>query len=58
MAETNSLLLFLFFNGSRKKKRAGQNFKLTHYPDAKEVCVKKVYPLRFADDPSHEKYFN
>ena len=21
-------------------------------PDAKEVCVKKVYPLRYADDPS------
>ena len=25
-------------------------------PDAKEVCVKKVYPLRFAGDPSQEKY--
>ena len=24
--------------------------------DAKEVCVKKVYPLRFAGDPSQEKY--
>jgi hypothetical protein len=25
-------------------------------PDTKEVCVKKVYPLRFAGDPSQEKY--
>ena len=30
-------------------------------PDAKEVCVKKVYRLRFAGDPSQENttsYFN
>ena len=30
-------------------------------PDAKEVCVKKVYPLRFAGDPSRKNttsYFN
>jgi uncharacterized oxidoreductase len=25
-------------------------------PDANELCVKKVYPLRFAGDPSQEKY--
>jgi uncharacterized oxidoreductase len=25
-------------------------------PDVKEICVKKVYPLRFAADGSQEKY--
>lgn len=25
-------------------------------PDAKEVCVRKVYPLRFAGEGSQEKY--
>jgi uncharacterized oxidoreductase len=29
---------------------------LKSQPDVKEVCVKKVYPLRFAGDPSQEKY--
>jgi uncharacterized oxidoreductase len=29
---------------------------LKSQPDAKEICVKKVYPLRFAGDPSEEKY--
>jgi uncharacterized oxidoreductase len=29
---------------------------LKSQPDAKEICVKKVYPLRFAGDPSQEKY--
>jgi uncharacterized oxidoreductase len=24
--------------------------------DAKEICVKKVYPLRFAADSGQEKY--
>jgi uncharacterized oxidoreductase len=29
---------------------------LTTQPDAKEICVKKVYPLRFATDGGQEKY--
>ena len=29
---------------------------LKSQPDAKEICVKKVYPLRFAAEGGHEKY--
>ena len=29
---------------------------LQSQPNAKEICVKRVYPLRFAGDPSQEKY--
>ena len=29
---------------------------LKNEPEAKEICVKKVYPLRFAGDLSQEKY--
>jgi uncharacterized oxidoreductase len=29
---------------------------LKSQPDAKEVCVKKVYPLRFAGEPDQKKY--
>jgi uncharacterized oxidoreductase len=29
---------------------------LKSQPDAKEVCVKKVYPLRFSAEGGQEKY--
>jgi uncharacterized oxidoreductase len=29
---------------------------LQSQPDAKEICVKKVYPLRFAGEPDQKKY--
>ncbi len=31
---------------------------LKNQPDAKQVCVKKVYPLRFAAEQGQEKYEN
>jgi uncharacterized oxidoreductase len=29
---------------------------LQSQPDAKEICVKNVYPLRFAGEPDQKKY--
>jgi hypothetical protein len=31
---------------------------LTRQPDAKEILVKKVYPLRFAGDFNAEKFYS
>lgn len=29
---------------------------LQSQPDAEEICVKRVYPLRFAGEPDQKKY--